>query len=42
MPGVSRPARLTLIAIAVFAFVAIALLLARALTGSGAERASQQ
>ena len=40
MPGVSRPARLTLIAIAVFAFVAIALLLARALTGSGAERAA--
>jgi hypothetical protein len=40
MPGVSRPARLVLIAIAVFVFLAISLLLARALTGTGAERAA--
>ncbi|MBA2515866.1 MAG: hypothetical protein H0V22_00855 [Solirubrobacterales bacterium] len=36
----SRPARLTLIAIAIFAFIAISLLLARALTATGAERAA--
>lgn len=40
MRGVSRPARLSLICIGVFGFLAISLLLARALTGSGAERAA--
>ncbi len=38
MPGVSRPARLFAIGFAVFAFIAISLLLARALTATGAER----
>ncbi len=36
----SRPARLILIGLAVFAFLAVSLLLARALTGGGAERAA--
>lgn len=40
MRGVSRPARLTLILLAVFTFLAISLLLARALTATGAERAA--
>lgn len=40
MPGVSRPARLTLIALGVFAFLAVSVLLARALTATGAERAA--
>lgn len=36
----SRPARLTLIALAVFAFVAVSALLARALSATGAERSA--
>lgn len=40
MAGVSRPARLTLIAIGISAFIAMSLLLARALTATGAERAA--
>lgn len=36
----SRPARLFAIGFAVFAFIAVSLLLARALTGTGAERAA--
>lgn len=35
----SRPVRLTLIALGLFAFIAISLLLARALSATGAERA---
>lgn len=40
MPGVSRPVRRILLAIGVFAFLAVSLLLARALTATGAERSA--